>query len=382
MEYRQFGKLDWKVSALGFGGGRFPVIGSDKSKINEDQAIKMIRYAIDHGVNYLDSGYEYHRGNSETLIGKALRDGYRQKAKVATKMPVWLVNSQSDMTRILNEQLIKLQSNHIDFYLLHGLKRDRWLKMKQLNVIDWAERAIEEGKITHFGFSFHDDYEVFKEIVDDYDKWDLCQIQYNYLDQDFQAGTRGLRYAASKKIAVVVMEPIAAGMLALKPSKDTQNIWDKAETKKTPAELALQWVWDHPEVSVALSGMSAMEQVIENIGSASRSKQKKLTKKELKLISELKKKHLEGRLIGCRDCGYCMPCPQGVDIPKNLAFYNEFGRFRFGNEKALKELVARYNETVPAENRATECAKCGQCEDKCPQQLPIRNLLAEVVIDF
>ncbi len=336
MKYRQFGKLDWKVSALGFGAMRLPIIGSDKSKIEEGEAIKMIRYAIDHGVNYLDSAYTYHEGNSETLVGKALKGGYRQKVRVATKMPTWLVNSQSDMTKFLNEQLTRLQLDHVDFYLLHGLKKDRWLKMKELNVFDWAEKAIEEGKIMHLGFSFHDDYETFKEIIDGYDKWDLCQIQYNYLDQDIQAGTRGLRYATSKKLAVVVMEPIAGGILAFKPSKEIRDIWSRMKIKRTPAEWALQWVWDHPEVSLALSGMSTMEQVIENIKSAGRSKPSKLTEKELDTITEVKKKYIQFGLIGCKNCGYCMPCPQGVEIPKILAFYNEHSKRR-GNGEAIRE---------------------------------------------
>jgi predicted aldo/keto reductase-like oxidoreductase len=381
LKYRQFGKLDWKVSALGFGAMRLPIIGSDKSKIDEGEAIKMIRYAIDHGVNYLDSAYTYHEGNSETLVGKALKDGYRQKVRVATKMPTWLINSQSDMTKFLNEQLTRLQLDHVDFYLLHGLKKDRWLKMKELNVFDWAKKAIEEGKIMHIGFSFHDDYETFKEIIDGYDKWDLCQIQYNYLDQDVQAGTRGLRYAASKKLAVVVMEPIAGGILAFKPSKEIQDIWNRRKTKRTPAGWALQWVWDHPEVSLALSGMSTMKQVIENIKSAGRSKSNKLTEKELDTITDVKKRYIQYGLIGCKDCGYCMPCPQGVEIPKILVFYNEHGKRR-GNGEAIKELAERYNETIPAENRATKCVKCGQCEERCPQQLPIRDLLAKAVTTF
>jgi len=381
MKYRQFGKLDWKISALGFGTMRLPIIDSDKSKIDEAEAIKIIRYAIDHGVNYVDSAYTYHEGNSEVLVGKALKDGYRQKVKLATKMPTWLVNSQSDMTKFLDEQLMKLQTDHINFYLLHGLKKDRWSKMKELNVFDWVEKAIENGKIVHLGFSFHDDYEVFKEIIDFYSKWTFCQIQYNYVDEDIQAGTRGLKYAASKGLGVVIMEPIAGGMLAFKPSKEIQDIWSKGKIKRTPAEWALQWVWNHPEVSVALSGMGSMEQVVENIKSASRSGPKKLTKNELNLISEVKKKYLEYGFIGCKDCRYCMPCPQNVEIPKILALYNEHGRRR-GNINAIKEVVTKYKEMIPAANRAGNCTKCGQCEEKCPQQLPIKDLLAKAVTIF
>jgi len=381
VKFRRFGRLDWKVSVLGFGAMRLPIIGSDKSKIDEAEAIKMIRYAIDHGVNYVDSAYTYHEGNSEVLVGKALKDGYRQKVKVATKMPTWLVKSQSDMTKFLNEQLMKLQTDHIDFYLLHGLRQDRWSKMKELNVFEWAEKTADEGKIRHLSFSFHDNYDLFEEIIDTYNKWAFCQIQYNYIDEDIQAGTRGLKYAASKGLGVVIMEPIAGGMLAFKPSKDIQDIWDSAKIKRTPAEWALQWVWNHPVVSVALSGMSSMGQVKENIRSANKSGPKKMTKDDLGLVSKVKKKYLEYGFIGCKDCKYCMPCPQNVEIPKILALCNEHGRTR-GNIDASKEVKNRYEETISPSSRAGICIKCGQCEDKCPQQLPIRDLLAKAVTIF
>ena len=274
MKYRKFGKLDWEVSVLGFGAMRLPVIGEDRSKINEPEAIRMIRYAIDHGVNYIDTAYPYHGGNSEVVVGKALKDGYREKVRIATKMPIGRVNSSEDLDRIFNEQMRRLQTNRIDFYLLHGLNKERWLKVLNLNVLDWAEKLIDEGKIGYFGFSFHDEFEVFKEIIDGYDGWTFCQIQYNYVDTESSKrtpGTQGLKYAASKRLAVVVMEPIAGGLLAIPPPPEIQAIWDEAEIKRTPAEWALLWVWNHPEVSLALSGMSTMEQVIENVQTADKS---------------------------------------------------------------------------------------------------------------
>ena len=264
MKYRKFGKLDWEVSALGFGAMRLPAIGGDTSNIDEPRAIEMIRYAIDHGVNYVDTAYGYHGGNSERLVGKALKDGYREKVRLATKMPTWLINERGDFDKYLDEQLGKLQTDKIDFYLLHGLRHTRWPTVRDLDVFSWAEEKIKEGKIGHLGFSFHDDVALFKEIVDSHE-WTFCQIQLNYMDTEYQAGLEGLRYAAEKGLAVVIMEPIKGGKLAVTPPKDVQAVWDKAETKRTPAEWALQWVWNLPEVSIVLSGMSEMKHVEENV---------------------------------------------------------------------------------------------------------------------
>ena len=378
MKYRKFGKLDWEVSVLGFGAMRLPVIGEDRSKINEPEAIRMIRYAIDHGVNYIDTAYPYHGGNSEVVVGKALKDGYREKVRIATKMPIGRVNSSEDLDRIFNEQMRRLQTNRIDFYLLHGLNKERWLKVLNLNVLDWAEKLIDEGKIGYFGFSFHDEFEVFKEIIDGYDGWTFCQIQYNYVDTESSKrtpGTQGLKYAASKRLAVVVMEPIAGGLLAIPPPPEIQAIWDEAEIKRTPAEWALQWVWNHPEVSVALSGMSTMQQVIENVEAADRSGPNTLTEKELQIISRVREKYLQYGFIGCTGCRYCMPCSQGVKIPEILALYNEYLRRR-GDRQKQDEIAKRYYDEIPPENRAENCIKCGECEKKCPQHLPIRDLLA------
>jgi len=369
MKYRTFGRLDWKPSALGFGAMRLPYLEGDTSKIDEPLAIEMIRYAIDHGVNYVDTAYGYHGGNSERLVGKALKDGYREKVKLATKMPTWIVNSQADMDRYLDEQLGKLQTDRIDFYLLHGLRKARWPTMVENDVFGWAEKAKDEGKIRHLGFSFHDDLDLFKEIVDAYDGWTMCQIQYNYMDTEYQAGTRGLKYAASKGLAVVVMEPIQGGRLAVPPPPEIQAIWDEAPVKRTPAEWALQWVWNQPEVSVVLSGMSAMQHVVDNVESAGRSGPGTLTEEELEFIERVKQKYGELGFIGCTGCRYCVPCPQGVAIPEIFALYNQYYSTKDDSVKAM------YSEQLAAENRASSCVECGQCEDLCPQQLPIRNLM-------
>lgn len=369
------------VSVLGFGAMRLPIVNGDQSKINESEAIKMIRYAIDHGVNYVDTAYPYHGGNSEVLVGKVLKDGYREKVKVATKMPIGMfVNTREDLDKIFDQQLKRLQVDYIDFYLLHGLNRDNWRKTLDLNVLDWAEKQMNEDKIKYFGFSFHDEFEVLKEIVDGYDKWTFCQIQLNYVDDESSQrtpGVKGLKYASSKGLAVVIMEPLRGGMLTTKPPKEVQTIWDEAEIKRSPVEWGLLWVWNHPEVSVVLSGMSTMEQVVENISIADRSGPNILSLKDLEIISKVKENYLQYGFIGCTQCRYCTPCPQGVSIPEILAFYNEFLRSPGGEDKR-REIMEKYHSAVPAENRANACVKCGTCEEKCPQNLPIRRFLSEV----
>jgi predicted aldo/keto reductase-like oxidoreductase len=376
MKCRRFGRLDWKGSALGFGVMRLPTIDGDAAKINEPVATRMLRYAIDHGVSYLDTAYAYHGGNSEGFIGKVLQEGYREKVKLATKMPTWLVKSQQDMDKYLDEQLARLKTS-IDFYLLHGLNKERWQKLKELNVIAWAEKKKDEGKFSHFGFSFHDTYDALKDIVDSYDGWVLCQIQYNYVDADRQAGTEGLKYAASKGLAVVVMEPVAGGRLAITPPKQVQSLWKKAKIERTPAELALLWVWNHPEVSVALSGMSTMRQVIENVKTANHSVPPTLSQEELRFTDKLAQKYKKLGFIGCTGCRYCMPCDQGVSIPEIIAFVNEFSI-----KKGSAEVKIKYHEHIKPENQAGKCAKCGKCEQSCPQQLPIRDVLGSAVWIF
>ena len=257
MKYRKFGKLDWKVSALGFGAMRLPTIAGNQSQIDEPQAIQMIRYAIDHGVNYLDTAYPYHNGNSERLVGKALKDGYREKIRLATKMPVRMVEKAEDFDRFFNEQLERLQVKNLDFYLFHGLRKDSWTHVRDLGIIPWAEKKMAQGYFHHLGFSFHDDFNAFKGIVDDYDNWTFCQLQYNFIDVNFQAGRRGVEYAAAKGMGVVVMEPLRGGRLAKTPPDAVTKIWESAQNKRSNIEWAFQWVWNQPEISVALSGMSA-----------------------------------------------------------------------------------------------------------------------------
>jgi hypothetical protein len=369
MQYRTFGKLDWKPSALGFGAMRLPVI-DDPGQIDEPLARRMIHYAIDQGVNYVDTAYPYHNGTSETFLGRALQGGYRRRVRLATKMPTWLIESPEDFDRYLDEQLERLQTDHVEFYLLHGLNQDRWPKVRDLNVLDWAEGAMADGRIGHLGFSFHDDLATFKSIVDAY-RWTFCQIQYNFMDVDYQAGTEGLKYAAEKGLAVVVMEPIRGGRLANNIPPEVQEMWNSAPVRRTPADWALQWVWDQPEVSLLLSGMSVMAHVEENVDSAGRAEVGALTEEELALIARVRDKYWELCPVPCTDCKYCLPCPSGVNIPRVLEIYND--SLMYGAEERGRMVYERF---VNEDERANWCTECGECLEKCPQQIEIPEWLA------
>ncbi len=350
---------------MGFGAMRLPIIGKDPSNVDEPKAIEMIRYAVDHGVNYLDTAYPYHEKRGEIVVGRALLNGYREKVKLATKLPSWLVETPDDFDCFLDEQLEKLQTDHIDFYLLHSLNTTYWKKLRDWEVLKWAEGAIADGRIQYLGFSFHDDFDVFKEIVDAFDKWTFCQIQYNFMDIEYQAGTKGLQYAAKKGLAVVIMEPLRGGQLTAKIPKSVNELWERAYVHRSPAEWALQWIWNHTEVSVLLSGMSTMEQVIENLDSADRSGAGTLSKEELILIDKVREEYRRIAPIACTNCKYCMPCPNGVEISAILEYYND--AIIYDNPRAPRFLYRNLSE----DNRANQCVECFECEEKCPQGIPI-----------
>jgi len=369
MKYRKFGGLDWEAAVLGFGAMRLPTIGNDPSHVDEPQAIEMIRYAIDHGVNYLDTAYPYHEKHSEIVVGKALLNGYREKVSLATKLPSWLVESPDDFDRFLDEQLEKLQTDHIDFYLLHALNSTRWPRLRDWQVLDWAESALYDGRIHYLGFSFHDDFAVFKDIVNATDRWTFCQIQYNFMDIDYQAGIKGLQYAANKGLAVVVMEPLRGGQLTTKIPESVAELWESANRRRTPADWALQWIWNHSEVSVALSGMSTMQHVIENLDSADRSGAGIPTDEELILIEKVREEYRRLAPMPCTSCKYCMPCPNGVEITAILEYYNE--SIIYDNPKASRSLYGSLSD----DKRADNCVECFECEEKCPQGIPISEYL-------
>ena len=369
MQYRSFGSLDWRPSALGFGAMRLPTVDDDAAKIDEEVATRMIRTAIDGGVNYVDTAWSYHREQSEPFVGRCLQDGYRDRVRLATKMPTWLIGKAGDFDRYLDEQLKRLQTDRIDFYLLHGLNADRWPGIRDLEVFDWAERAIVDGRIGHLGFSFHDDLAVFKEIVDAYD-WTFCQIMYNYMDVEFQAGTEGLRYAASKGLAVVIMEPLRGGSLSQPAPEPVAKLWASATTQRSQAEWALQWLWNQPEVSLCLSGMTTMQHVEENVASAGRSGVGNLSDEELALIDRVREAYRTLSPIPCTDCKYCQPCPNGVAIPSIFSTYNS--AMMYGDHARYR---VSYNRFMDAEKRADNCIECGQCESVCPQQIEIIDWL-------
>ncbi|MFX1399531.1 MAG: aldo/keto reductase [Promethearchaeota archaeon] len=390
MKYRKMGSTGLEVSALGFGAMRLPV--DRQFKIIEEEAIKMIRYAIDNGVNYVDTAYPYHNGQSEVLVGKALKDGYREKVYLTTKSPVWFIKKKEDFTKFLNEQIKRLQSNP-DFYFFHGLNKERLEKIKRLNLIENIEEAKANGIIKYIGFSFHDGFEVFKEIIDYY-QWDCCQIQLNYLDIEFQAGIRGLKYAASKNIPVIIMEPIRGGKLAIPEHKldtkpEIKEALEKSKVKRSMADWALQFLWNQPEVSVVLSGMSTMQQVIENVESANNSGINILAEEELKTISELREAYKKHDVVPCTSCGYCLPCPNGVTIPVVLSIMNEIaywgdkGKLRVAYfydrmVKTPEDLEKRRAAGDEVEGAASLCIQCGECLDKCPQQIDIPSMMEKV----
>ncbi|UCH23379.1 MAG: aldo/keto reductase [Deltaproteobacteria bacterium] len=371
MRYRKFGSLGFDMSVLGFGAMRLPIVGKDPSHIDEAEAITMIRYAIDHGVNYIDTAYPYHEQHGEVVVGKALQNGYRAKVKLATKLPSWLVETPDDFDRFLDEQLEKLQTDHIDFYLLHALNATYWPRLRDWDVLNWAAGVMADGKIQYLGFSFHDDFEVFKDIVDAYDRWTFCQIQYNFMDIEYQAGAQGLQYAAHKGLAVVIMEPLRGGQLTHKIPKSVSELWESAPIKRTPADWALQWIWNHAEVSVILSGMSTMQQVIENLDSAERSGAGMLSKEELILIDKVREEYRRLVPVLCTNCKYCMPCPNGVEIAAILEYYND--AIIYDNPRAPRFLY----RNLPKDKQADNCVECFECEEKCPQAIPISEHLKE-----
>ncbi|GHV93881.1 aldo/keto reductase [Spirochaetia bacterium] len=367
MKTRKFGNI-FDVSVLGFGAMRMPVSGGH---VDENEAIKMIRYAIDHSVNYIDTAYFYHNGESEEIVGKALLDGYRSKTMLATKLPLMgNVKCREDFDRLLEGQLKKLRTDHIDFYLLHSVNKNTWNDViLKLNLLDKMETAKKDGKIGHIGFSFHDDHDTFIKIIDAYDKWEFCQIQYNYMDTDNQAGTSGLEYAGSKGIPVIVMEPVLGGKLANTPPS-VQQIFDQYHTKRTAIEWALNFVWSRREVPMLLSGMSSMEQLKENLRYAENAQYNALTDEDMAMLARVKEAYGKLRPVPCTECKYCMPCPSGVDIPANFSIYND--TFAFGLEASKGGYMWIRGQ------QADLCTSCGQCESKCPQKIGISALMPKV----
>jgi len=376
MRHRKLPGLDWKPSALGFGAMRLPVINGDQAQVNIPEATQIIRYAIDHGVNYLDTAYFYHGGNAEQAVGRALEGGYRQKIKLATKFPAREVTSRADFDGAFERQLARLQTDKIDFYLLHGLHRPVWDNLRDMGIIPWLESKVAEGRLEYVGFSFHDDYEYFTSIVDAYDNWTFCQVHFNYMDVDYQAGRRGIEYAAGKGLGVIIMEPLRGGQLARKPPEEVARVWESAHVKRSPVEWALRWIWSYPEVSMILSGMSTMEQVVENVAIAERAGNSRLNPQGLALIERVRQAYKDSCPVPCTGCRYCMPCESGVEIPTIFRIYNEMAMY-----KDVRMAKLRYGGMfwgVQPEQNATNCIECGKCSEACPQHIQISDWLKKV----
>lgn len=369
MRYQKMTARGPEASILGFGCMRLPTIGGNEGNINEPEATRLLHTAIERGINYVDTAYPYHQGHSEPWLGRALAGGYREKILLATKLPSWAIQTRADCDRYLNEQLTRLQTSQIDFYLLHCLKRDWWENLKRAGVFSFLDAALKDGRIRHAGFSFHDDYPLFEEVVQAYD-WTFCQIQLNYMDEAVQAGVKGLKFAARRGLAVVAMEPLRGGSLVKPLPADIQSLWDGAPVRRPLVEWAFRWVWNHPEVNVLLTSVNEPRQLEENLALAAQAQPNSLTAEELALIAQVRAR-LSGRgPVPCTVCGYCQPCPQGVAIPRILNFYND--RYIYEDRRGPS---TAYQVLLSPEQQATRCNECGECEEACPQQIPIREML-------
>ncbi len=360
MQYREF--VDGiKISALGYGCMRFQ---TENDQIIEDKAIAQLRYAIDHGVNYLDTAYVYHHGTSEGLLAKALTDGYREKVYIADKMPVWMVNSPEDFDKIFQTQLERLNTSCIDFYLLHSLGKEEFdNRVKKFDLMEKMRRLKREGKVKYIGFSFHDTNDVFHEIVDAFEGCDFCQIQYNYVNTDYQAGTEGLEYAASKGLKVIIMEPLLGSALA----NLDDNVKAALPEGSNPVQIALDFLWSRPEISLVLSGMTYQQHLEDNLRYADESYVGKLTEADLAALARAKKIRELNMLVPCTGCAYCLPCPGGLEIPRIFRIYN--------STASKSPRSDPKNAYASLETKADACLGCGACEEVCPQHIEIRKMM-------
>lgn len=385
MQYRQLGPTGYEVSVLGFGAMRLPLLPgeTDPSRIDTATATAMLRLSLEAGVNYVDTACVYHGGQSEVWLGNALRELAPQlypgesdphaalvdSVKVATKLPVFRCKETADFDRFLDESLERLGLTSLPVYLVHGLEEAAWRHALDLGLLQWLEKALGDGRIQHAAFSFHDRFELFEEIVNATDLWEICQIQLNYMDVEHQAGLRGLHLAAEQGLGVVVMEPIRGGRLAKEPPSEIARMWNSAPVSRTPAEWALRWVWDLPEVSIALSGMSDLAQVEENLRIADAAPPRSLSGEELALIEQVRDAYRARMQVDCTACAYCAPCPNGVQIHAILGIIND---------ASIYDDIASARESyawVREKGGADRCDECGECEARCPQGIAVREWL-------
>ncbi|HPT78669.1 MAG TPA: aldo/keto reductase [Candidatus Atribacteria bacterium] len=362
MEYRVMEKIGVKASLLGFGCMRFP--RKDDGSINEELAAEMIETAYKSGVNYFDTAYGYHNGESERFTGRVLDRFERSSYYLATKLPCWLVHTREDVRRLFNEQLQKLNKEYVDFYLLHALNKGQFDRMVSLGVLDILDDLRKEGRIRYIGFSFHDSFDAFKYILE-YRQWDFCQIQLNYMDTDIQAGLKGYELTEKYNIPLIIMEPVKGGSLARLP-ENVDRILKEADPDRSTASWALRWVASLPNVKVVLSGMSDMDQVMDNLKTFDGFKA--LSDEEKQAIDAVVKAMRSRVKNGCTGCRYCMPCPSGVDIPENFSIWNEYGIY-----DNIWSTKWRWENQIDDSAKAKNCIECGKCEEACPQNLSIRE---------
>ncbi len=371
MEKRRLDKLGIETSLLGYGCMRFPTTA--EGKIDREAAEKLLDKAYEQGVNYFDTAYPYHNGESEVFVGSVMKKYDRSSFYLATKLPLWGVQTLEDVDRIFFEQLEKLQTDYIDFYLMHSVRKAAWDKMVSLGVVKRLEELKAEGRIRYLGFSFHDSYEVFEEVLR-YRDWDFCQIQLNYMDTEIQAGLRGYALTEELGIPLVIMEPVKGGSLAAF-ADDITSKFRALDPAASTASFALRWVGSLPNVKVVLSGMSNMEQVEDNL--ATFSDFKPMSEKELDTIKEIVDLINSRVQSGCTGCRYCMPCPAGVDIPANFRVWNTYHMYQ--NYNMVKW---SWENDLGEAKQAKNCIKCGKCEKACPQKLSIRDDLEKVQADL
>lgn len=358
-----------KVSVLGFGCMRFPITSDNAADIDEEKTTNMLHYAVENGVNYFDTAYVYHNRKSEDFIGKALKP-FRNEIHIATKCPTWEVKCEDDFDRILEDQLKKLDTDYIDFYLMHALDKDRFDNIVlKFNLIDKLNKAKAEGKIHHIGFSFHDDLDTFKRIIDSNPAWEFCQIQLNYINTEYQAGLEGLEYAHKKGLDVIIMEPLLGGKLA----NPSPQVADVLSDEKSPVEWAMNFLWNREEVSLLLSGMGAMEQVKSNIEYADNAEVGMLTPHNLDMLKRTKEVFDKMALVPCTKCAYCMPCPFGLDIPKTFEAYNATASLGMDRAKNIYSEISK---------GADQCKKCKKCEKVCPQNIKISSIMTKIAEIF
>lgn len=361
MQYVQFGNTGLEISRFGLGCMRFPK--------EEKESIDMVRYALDNGVNYVDTAYIYK--NSEVILGKALQDGYRDKTNIATKSPIWQIKKHQDFEKYLDQELVRLGTDHIDFYLLHNLGLDNWEKVNKYDGFTFLDKMVEKGKILHKGFSFHGTSDLFKKIIDSFN-WEMTQIQLNILDEFQQAGVEGLKYAADKNIPVVIMEPLRGGHILNNCPQEVIKLIDDYPEKRSLVEWAFRWIYNMPEATVILSGTSTMEQLKTNLKIFSEAQSNIMSKDDLKLIQEIRTAFQSKNSINCTGCRYCMPCPNGVDIPQVFQLYNntQLMEGHFVDRQVYQVTMA------PSGQGADQCIECGICMEHCPQNINIpENLM-------